>query len=577
MNITRLNRFGVHLLTGLMAGAALQTVAMPTQAEAEAARPAVKRMLASDWAAMKSGKKTQTEVADAAMKLAGEAESDAAKLLLIKAAFTLYVKDGKIDQAVSAINSLERTIADMPSQIISNMIETALLGIPKKDCEQFYQLHAGKKPMHRILPARRLDSRSVAAVQRVANDRLMVKSIIDGMIMVPGRDYFLLKTEVTQGQWESVMEENLSMHKGVNLPVECVSRDDCDVFIKKLNETEEARMAQLEFYLPTPEEWEYAAHGGGQGDEFWVKPGVPGNIPDMAWTAENSSTQTCQVATKAPNAFGFYDMLGNVSEWVATTDPDYSKGWRRGGCMAEPAQLCIKRANHNWGTPKNWRKDFYGIRVAAHKRGDGSMCGVQLWKDGPYWAECNIGAKKPEDSGYYFNWGDTVGYKQVTNVWSAVDGSRTGFKFTKNNCPTVDKDDKTLQLLGYIDTKGKLVPEHDAATAHLGAPWRLPTVEDFVALTNNCDRISCTHNGVTGMKIKGRGEFESCSIFLPAASFGEALPAYVGRSGYYWLASPISDKLELAWSIGINSRGKIWQNTGSRRSGLPVRAVRDPH
>ncbi len=67
--------------------------------------------------------------------------------------------------------------------------------------------------------------------------------------------------------------------------------------------------------------------------------------------------------------------------------------------------------------------------------------GVQLWSGGPYFAECNVGATKPEESGYYFWWGDTVGYKRNGNSWDAVDGSKTGFTFWASYyygsyCPT---------------------------------------------------------------------------------------------------------------------------------------------
>ena len=55
--------------------------------------------------------------------------------------------------------------------------------------------------------------------------------------------------------------------------------------------------------------------------------------------------------------------------------------------------------------------------------------GVQLWQDGPSWATTNIGAEKPEDYGYYFWWGDTVGYKREGNAWVATDGSSSNFQF----------------------------------------------------------------------------------------------------------------------------------------------------
>ena len=93
--------------------------------------------------------------------------------------------------------------------------------------------------------------------------------------------------------------------------------------------------------------------------------------------------------------------------------------------------------------------------------------GVQLWENGPYWAECNVGANKPEEYGYYFWWGDTVGYKRVNNAWVASDGSSSNFSFEGGNAPTYGygKDNATLLAEGWIDSTGNLVAAHDAATA----------------------------------------------------------------------------------------------------------------
>ena len=144
--------------------------------------------------------------------------------------------------------------------------------------------------------------------------------------------------------------------------------------------------------------------------------------------------------------------------------------------------------------------------------------GVQLWENGPYWAQCNVGATKPEEYGYYFWWGDTVGYERNANNdgWiSTADG--TSFSFSAGNCPTYNKTTSELQSAGYIDSTGNLVSAHDAATAHLGAPWRMPTDAEFAALISNCYTTWTTRNGVYGRLVTGRGTYASRSIFLPAA------------------------------------------------------------
>ena len=78
---------------------------------------------------------------------------------------------------------------------------------------------------------------------------------------------------------------------------------------------------------------------------------------------------------------------------------------------------------------------------------------VQLWEGGPYWATTNIGAEKPEDYGYYFWWGDTVGYKRENDKWGASDGSNSNFSFVSENTPTSEKSIETLQSEGWIVTR----------------------------------------------------------------------------------------------------------------------------
>ena len=136
--------------------------------------------------------------------------------------------------------------------------------------------------------------------------------------------------------------------------------------------------------------------------------------------------------------------------------------------------------------------------------------GVQLWEDGPYWAECNVGATKPEEYGYYFWWGDTVGYKRNASDTGWVSSQNgASFSFTVSDCLTYGKDTAQLQSAGYIDATGNLVAQYDAATAHLGAPWRMPTDAEYAALIDNCDTEWTTRNGVAGRLVKGRGAYAS--------------------------------------------------------------------
>lgn len=159
--------------------------------------------------------------------------------------------------------------------------------------------------------------------------------------------------------------------------------------------------------------------------------------------------------------------------------------------------------------------------VESHK-------GIQLWEGGPYWAECNVGAEKPEDYGYCFWWGDTVGYKSENGAWVAVDGSNANFLFSESNVPTYGKDNAVLLAAGWIDSSGNLAVAHDAATAHFGAPWRMPTSAEIAALVNNCRTAWITTNGVSGRLVTGRGAYAGRSIFLP-------------ERNYYWSSTPVSN------------------------------------
>jgi len=200
---------------------------------------------------------------------------------------------------------------------------------------------------------------------------------------------------------------------------------------------------------------------------------------------------------------------------------------------------------------------------------------VQLWENGPYWAKCNVGATKPEEYGYYFWWGDTVGYKRnaANNGWISVkDGS--SFLFSGSNCPTHYKDNSALRSAGYIDATGNLVAAHDAATAHLGALWRMPTASEIDALISNCDTQWTTRNGVYGRLVTGRGAYASKSIFLPAAGYGNgSYLDYTGSNGLYWSSTPDSDFSYFAWHLDFGS-GYIGRFHGDRYGGQSVRPIR---
>ncbi len=185
-------------------------------------------------------------------------------------------------------------------------------------------------------------------------------------------DYYISETEVTQAQWEAVMGFNPSKFKDPNKPVEYVSWNDIQFFLKKLNE-----QTGRKFRLPTEAEWEYAARERGK-KLMWPGTNKEKEIDDYAWHLENSDMQTHPVKSKKPNALGIYDMAGNVWEWVYDYfDFDYYKqspkfdphgpdlsdwrGLRGGSFLDEPYKL---RTTYRYGRVPPLRSFHIGIRLA---------------------------------------------------------------------------------------------------------------------------------------------------------------------------------------------------------------------
>ena len=123
-------------------------------------------------------------------------------------------------------------------------------------------------------------------------------------------EYYLGKYPVTQAQWQAVMGENPSRFTGdLNRPVEKVSWNDCQTFIAKLNEA----VGEKRYRLPTEAEWEYACRAGTETEYYFGD--EESELRHYAWYLENSEYTSYPVGQLRPNAWGLYDMLGNVWEW----------------------------------------------------------------------------------------------------------------------------------------------------------------------------------------------------------------------------------------------------------------------
>lgn len=180
--------------------------------------------------------------------------------------------------------------------------------------------------------------------------------------------FWMGQYEVTQGQWEKVMGANPSkFKKGGNYPVENVSWNDAQDFVKKLN----SRTGK-NYRLPTEAEWEYACRADGSGKYCGGD-----EIDAVAWHAKNSGKATHAVGGKKANAFGLHDMSGNVYEWCADwydsgyyassvkSNPAGSDegGYRvlRGGSFLFNPQYC-RAVDRNHNTPET-RFDIIGFRL----------------------------------------------------------------------------------------------------------------------------------------------------------------------------------------------------------------------
>lgn len=187
--------------------------------------------------------------------------------------------------------------------------------------------------------------------------------------------YWLADTPCTQALWEAVMGQNPSEFVDPKNPVEQVSWDDCQEFLRRLNE----QVPGLHARLPSDAEWEYACRGGTSG-ATWVGE-LDGEetarvLDAIAWYRGNSQGRTHPVGRKAANPFGLYDMLGNVWEWCQDVYGRYSAAAQvdptgpamgtvrvsRGGSW--DGRAWIVRAAVRYGRSPDYRDDNLGFRLA---------------------------------------------------------------------------------------------------------------------------------------------------------------------------------------------------------------------
>ncbi len=186
---------------------------------------------------------------------------------------------------------------------------------------------------------------------------------------------YLGVTEVTQEQYEQVMGTNPSHFKGAQLPVEKVSWEDAVEYCRKLSELPAEQSTGRVYRLPTDAEWEYACRAGSR--TKWSFGDTESSLGEYAWYGDTSDNKTHPVGTKKTNAWGLYDMHGNVWEWssdwwlryyttTAVSDPTgpATGSYRviRGGSWISSAGRC--RSAIRSGSTPDYRFSHLGFRLA---------------------------------------------------------------------------------------------------------------------------------------------------------------------------------------------------------------------
>lgn len=188
------------------------------------------------------------------------------------------------------------------------------------------------------------------------------------------KGFFLGKFEVTQKQWQSMMGYNPSVFKHFDdsdqHPVDMVSWNECQDFIKQMNELELGT-----FRLPTEAEWEYACRAGTETRYYWGTDSSDQEVYQYAWAFPRAEGRSHPVGLKKPNRWGLYDMSGNVWEWCQdwrapyqaadTLDPTgrgsgKKKIYRGGSWFNKPSTL--RSANRN-GHELNFKGTNSGLRL----------------------------------------------------------------------------------------------------------------------------------------------------------------------------------------------------------------------
>ena len=171
--------------------------------------------------------------------------------------------------------------------------------------------------------------------------------------------------EVTQEQYEQVMGKTPSMFKGRQNPVDRVSWDDAVEFCRKLSELPGEKSAGSAYRLPTEAEWEYACRAGTKTEYSFGD--SDSELGDYAWYNKNSGGTPHPVGQKKPNAWGLYDMHGNVWEWCQDWYGKYPSGSTTDPTGAASGSLRVPRGG-SWSSTARSARSAYRRRFSPDSR-----------------------------------------------------------------------------------------------------------------------------------------------------------------------------------------------------------------
>jgi hypothetical protein len=177
------------------------------------------------------------------------------------------------------------------------------------------------------------------------------------------------------------------------------------------------------------------------------------------------------------------------------------------------------------------------------------------------WAICNVGAKRPEEFGDYFAWGETK--PKSTYDWSTYKWCSGDYNQLTKYC--------TSSEYGIIDNKTNLEPSDDAATVNWGGKWRMPTIAEYEELRTKCLWAWSTQNGVQGYVITG---LNKNSIFLPAAGYIENNKGDgINDAGFYLSNSIRINESPCPHDFCFNEQKIGWTDGFGRQFGYSIRPV----